>query len=106
MSGVGTLLAERRKAKEMTQDDVAERLGMSRSNYSHMETTRSRLGTMASLSLACDVLDIDPLEMVLALGFKVRLPDGVRDQDEVRLLERWRTLPPETKAFLRQGLGL
>jgi hypothetical protein len=52
------------------------------------------------------LLDIDPLEMCLALGFKVRLPEGVLDLDEVRLLERWRNLDPDLKAFLRAGLGL
>lgn len=104
-SNVSTLLADHRKAKDLTQADVADRLGMSRTNYSHMETTRKNNG-FAPLAQACDVLDIDPLEMALACGFKVRLPEGVRDLDEIRLLERWRTLPETTKQFLRDGLGL
>jgi transcriptional regulator with XRE-family HTH domain len=105
MTDVATLLSNHRKAKEWTQADVADRLGMSRANYSHMETVRKNVG-FAALSKACDVLDIDPLEMALALGFKLRLPEGVRDLDEARLLERWRTLDEPTKAFLRLGLEL
>ena len=103
---IGTLLSEHRKAKGMTQADVADRLGMSRANYSHMETQRRHDDPSAHLSDACSILDIDPLEMVLAMGFKVRLPDGVQDLEETRLLERWRKLPPDTKAFLRAALRL
>lgn len=106
MNGAGALLADRRKTLDMTQTDVADRLGTSRANYSHMETQRASQDHLALLQKACDVLDIDPLEMCLALGFKVRLPEGIRDLEESRLLERWRNLDPESKTFLRRGLGL
>lgn len=102
---VGTLLSTRRKEKDLTQLDVATRLGTSRANYSHMETAHRR-NTAAILSRACTVLDIDPLEMVQALGFRISLPDGVRDQEEARLLERWRSMDDAMKSFLRAGLGL
>ena len=102
---IGTLLADRRKEKGMTQQDVADRLKTSRANYSHMETTRRRDQNRLLVEV-CEVLDIDPLEMVLALGFKVRLPDGVQDLEEAKLLDRWRNLPAETKSFLRAALRL
>lgn len=103
---VGNLLVTGRKAKDLTQADVAARLGMSRANYSHMETARRRDQPVTHLAEACSILDIDPLDMVQALGFKVRLPEGVRDREEAQLLERWRKLPEETKTFLRSALGL
>lgn len=103
---LGDLLAEARKAKRLTQEDVAQSIGMSRGNYGHMESGRRR-----------DVLDPDQartvsrrlgismLDLVVAMGYPVECP-GFEDEKEVALLAAVRKASPAERRFLLRGLGI
>ena len=102
----GAWLADRRKAKNLTQDDVAARLGMSRGNYGHFESGRRKVPlTVEQHRTLVRLLDLDGLELLTRQGFEARCP-GFENQEEIAVLQAYRRLDPDGRRFLLRGLGL
>lgn len=102
----GRLLAEKRKARDLTQEEVAAVLGMTRANYSLLETGKRKdvLDPERAIKLA-KLLQVDMLTLVNAMGYPVRV-SGAESEDEIRLLQEFRNLEPSARRFLLRGLGL
>ncbi len=69
---LATLLREHRQLLEMTQEEVADRAGVSRQTYNKYESGRTTNPKPAELRAVCRVLELDPREIVVALGFVTR----------------------------------
>lgn len=106
-SYLGTLLAERRQAKQLTQDDMARALRMARSNYTHIESGRRKdvALTPDQAVIVCRVLDIEMLDLVLAIGFPVKLPAGVETEEELHLLQGFRRASHPLRRYMLAGLS-
>lgn len=102
----GRLLAERRRAKGFTQKEVASFIGMTRENYSWMETGRRKepLGPDQAKRLS-RLLDLDMLTLLNAMGYGVECP-GFENEEEVALVAAYRRLSPAQQRMLRAAAGL
>lgn len=102
----GRMLGDRRKAKGLTQEDVAAILGISRSNYSLVETgkTKEVIDPERAIKLA-RLLEIDMLDLVIAMGYPIRLP-GFEDEEEAAFLQAYRQLTRDQQRVLRAAVGL
>ncbi len=102
----GRLLAERRRARALTQEDVAAILGMTRANYSLLETGKQKsvIEPDRAVKLA-RLLDIDMLTLVQAMGYPVKIP-GFPDNEEATFLQAYREHSPAQQAVLRAAVGL
>lgn len=97
----GRLLAERRKFKNLTQEDVAAVLGMTRANYSQIETGKRKevIDPDRAIKLS-RLLDVDMFALVTLMGYPLRHP-GQLTEDEVELLESYRRLSPAQQRVIR-----
>ncbi|MFC1976116.1 helix-turn-helix domain-containing protein [Chloroflexota bacterium] len=75
-----------REEKGLTQNDVAEILGVERASYAHVETGRNML-TIPNLFKLQEILD-KPVTYFLDIGI------GDLTADETELLELYRAIPP------------
>ena len=91
-------LKEARKAKGLTQKEVAEYIGIGQSGYSYWETDRSRINSQ-SLSRLATLFEVSTDYL---LGKEEPTPtngDGL-DYQEKELLALIRDLTPDQKDFL------
>lgn len=102
----GAKLADARKRKGLTQDEMAEALGMTRGNYGHMENGRRKDPLTPDQAITVSRrLGLNMLELVTAMGYPVECP-GLEGEKEAALILRFRTASPDLRRFLLQGLGL
>lgn len=69
MAEFGALVAAARKAQRWTQDDVAERTGISRATLSRWERGKADQPTGHQARKLCLALGVNPVRAVVALGF-------------------------------------
>lgn len=103
---LGELVAAARRARQLTQQEVAERIGMKRELYSQLETGRRK--EPLSPQQAADIerhLGISMLSIVNAMGYRV-VPPGFQNPREAALLEAFRNAPEDLQEFVARGLGL
>jgi len=87
------MLADARKKKGLTQDDMANALGMTRGNYGHVESGRRKDPlTPDQAETVARRLGINMLDLVIAMGYPVKCP-GLEGEKEVALLQAYRTAP-------------
>jgi transcriptional regulator with XRE-family HTH domain len=67
-----TLLRETRKLRGMTQDELIDRSGVSRSTILRWEKGTPGSINVEQVRQLCTTLDLDPREAVVALGFVTR----------------------------------
>ena len=60
---IGKMLKEKRTKKRMTQQQVADRLGITRSAYGYYETGRTAVD-IETFKAICQILYIDPYEFL------------------------------------------
>lgn len=103
---LGGLLASHRHAQGLSQQDVAERVKMSRENYSQLETGRRKEPPTPQQAIALSkLLQIPMLPFVNAMGYPVEAP-GFEDEEEVAFLQAFRQLTPDQKKLLYAAVGL
>lgn len=102
----GTLLAERRKARRLTQEEVASVLGMTRANYSLLETGKRKevIGPDQAIKLA-RLLEIDMLDLVVAMGYPVR-PGGTLSRRAEQVAQAFESASPTVQEHIARGLGV
>lgn len=100
----GKLLAERRRAKHLTQEDVAGVLGMTRANYGLIEGGKRKevIDPDRAIKLA-RLLDIDMFQLVAAMGYPLRIPGSLTEY-EAQLLENYRRLSPAQQQVIRAAV--
>jgi len=76
-NATGQLIKNARKAKGLTQDQVADLLGIKRQGYAHYEYGHS-LPTADDLPKLCEVLDLDPT----VFGMSGQTPVSVPPTDD------------------------
>lgn len=69
---LATLLRERRVHMQMTQEEVADRAGISRQTYNKYERGMTASPKPRELRAVCVALQLDPREVPIALGFVTR----------------------------------
>jgi transcriptional regulator with XRE-family HTH domain len=69
---LATLLRQRRLQMQITQEDVADRAGISRQTYNKYERGGTLNPKPRELRAVCLVLKLDPREVPVALGFVTR----------------------------------
>lgn len=101
----GRLLAQHRRAKNLTQDDVAGVLGMTRGNYSQMETGKRKevIDPERAIKL-CRLLDLDMNSLLREMGYPLRI-QGAMDESEALLLEHYRQLTPAQQRVIRAAVS-
>lgn len=101
---LGALLRMHRLALGLTQAEVADRIGMGRANYTHVENGRRKEPlTPQQVEAAERLLGISAWTMLRASGYPLKVPGGgdPNAAEWVDLLER---LPPDDqKAVLRHA---
>lgn len=102
----GRLIAEKRKTRRLTQEDVAAVLGMTRANYSQLETGKRKdvLDPERTIKLA-RLLEVEVLDLVIGMGYPLRLPQ-IEDSKDLSLIRAYHEASPATQDFVRRGLGL
>ncbi|MFC3615142.1 helix-turn-helix transcriptional regulator [Lutimaribacter marinistellae] len=81
-------IAELRKERGMTQDDLAQAIGMSRAFVAHIEIGTRQLSPRKQKTIA-DALGVDPTELI-----DFDAPDPA---DERRLIEAFRAASPDQR---------
>ena len=94
---IGTRIRAVRRERGLTQDDLAEKVGVSRSAVAQWETGRTGQVT-GNLSRIADVLDVN-VEFLM-YGDDKRGPAEVRHGDELALLRLYRECEPEDRQML------
>ena len=96
---IGQKLREARQRADLSQADAARRLGMERSNLSHIEQGRSHL-TLENLvkvprQYGCKITDLLPDEVVADYDRQ-----RARDHDLQRIIDAWPELSADVKTVL------
>ena len=94
---IGTRIRAVRRDRGLTQDDLADRVGVSRSAVAQWETGRTGQIT-GNLSRIADVLEIN-VEFLM-YGDDKRAAAEVRQGDELALLRLYRECEPEDRQML------
>lgn len=103
---LGRVLLEHRKARELTQDDVASALGISRQRYGQIENGKEQVAfDPERAQKLARLLQIDMLQLCVAMGFPIRCP-GFENDFEPVLLQAFRSASPAVQEHIRRGLGL
>jgi transcriptional regulator with XRE-family HTH domain len=103
---LGSLLKERRLARNLIQEEVSAVLGVTRQRYGQIENGSSSITIPPDRATKlCRLLEIDMLDLVIAMGYPIRLP-GVDRTEDVTLLKAFHEANRETQEFVRRGLEL
>lgn len=78
---LATLLRERRAIMQLTQQEVADRAGISRQTYNKYESGKTPNPKPGELRAVCRALELDPREIPVALGFVTREEIGLPPQE-------------------------
>lgn len=102
----GRLIKDARRAKNLTQEDVAAWISVDRSAISQLETTgrKTPLDPDKTRILARG-LDISPLVLLQAMGYETGF-DGIRGEEEVVLLSAFRKLDSRDQRRVGAVAGL
>lgn len=102
----GRLLADRRKARNLTQEDVASVLGITRANYSQMETgKRKEVLDPERAAKVARLLEIELLDLVIAMGYPIR-PSGPFSPRTARVAQAFEGASPAVQEHIARGLGV
>ena len=93
----GDLIKEKRKALDMTQNDLAERVGVTKATVSRWESGDIQKLKEPVLKELCNTLSIDPL---------VILRDEVIFNDELELIHTYRAMNDYEKSAVRRLLNI
>lgn len=95
---LGERIAKRRKALNMTQDDVAEATGLSNNHISNIENSHS-IPSIDTLVRICEAIDTTPNYLLLGIAAHTDAEDDLRhqisqrlklcDQKKLKLIERF-----------------
>jgi hypothetical protein len=96
---IGTRIRALRREKGITQDELADSVGVSRSAVAQWETGRAGQIT-GNLSRIADVLEINV--EYLMYGDDKQAPGEARQGDEMAILRLYRECAPEDRAILLQ----
>lgn len=116
MNKLGHLLRNARETlalelgREITEGDVAAAINasgvpMERKTYSNIETGRTKTIKPKVAAALTEVLPVTGLQIVQALGYEVAF-EGIRDEEEVALLEAFRLASDPARRAVRGALGL
>jgi len=94
---IGTRVRATRRQRGMTQDELADKVGVSRSAVAQWETGRAGQVT-GNLSRIAGVLDVNV--EYLMYGDDKRAAGDVRQGDELALLRLYRECEPEDRQML------
>lgn len=94
---IGARIRAARRERGMTQDELSERVGVSRSAVAQWETGRAGQVT-GNLSRIADVLEVNV--EYLMYGDDKRAVGDVRQGDELALLRLYRECDPEDRQML------
>lgn len=97
---IGQRLRELRKSKGLSQQDVADRLGIPQSNLSRIENGKQRL----NLTVLAGILSIYEMEMDDFFSFSPEGPARPLDGEEQRILNFYRRLDEEGRQEVREFL--
>src|ERR1700722_7040670 len=95
--GIGERIRSARRERGLTQDDLADQVGVSRSAVAQWETGRTGQIT-GNLSRIADVLEVNV--EYLMYGNDKRAAGEVRQGDELALLRLYRECEPEDRQML------
>lgn len=96
-----------REAKDITQDDIAAELGISRSRWSRIESGRCGI-TLEQLRAVAEFYGVSLDYLEYGRGASAGLPHAgelVDDPDELAWLDFWRRIKPEDKPAVFRLLG-
>jgi transcriptional regulator with XRE-family HTH domain len=112
--GFGSLIRETREGRGWSQDDLAEKSGVSRPTIQRYETGKTAAPDPDAVRKIVRTLDLDPREVVVAIGFITRTELGATPKQPPALdavLARARRLledpaiPDRAKDTLRRGIN-
>jgi len=93
---VGEKIRELRKARSLTQAELAAKVGVQQSDLCRMETGEYKVG-LETLLLILGVFGMN-------IGEFFQEPPRARDRGEEELLRRWRALPARAREEVRDFL--
>jgi transcriptional regulator with XRE-family HTH domain len=103
---LGSVLRDHRLRKDLTQEEVAAVLGITRQRYGQIESGKHVTVFEPERAIRiCRLLDIEMLPFVRAMGFPLSSPSGPT-QTEEEVLEAFRRAAPIVQEHIRRGLGL
>ena len=85
---IGGRIKQRRRAAGMTQEQLAEKVGISASFLGHIERG-TRVASLETLVAICNTLNVTP-EYLLSASlhtFDQRMPEGLSEHDRAKLSE-------------------
>jgi transcriptional regulator with XRE-family HTH domain len=92
-------LREVRKTLKISQSDFASKMGMAQSGYSQVETGENTL-TEQNIKLICLIYGVNEKWLRTGEGEMFNPVPKPKDNDEKQLLEMFRLLSPEMRAFV------
>lgn len=104
---LGQMLKDARLRRRLTQDDVSSVLGMTRGNYGQIERGDRKTVVFEpdqAIKL-CRLLELDMLNLVIAMGYPVKVP-SLNDPRDVAFLEAFHRQPPAVQEALRRAVGV
>jgi transcriptional regulator with XRE-family HTH domain len=96
-------LREVRKTLNINQSDFALKIGMAQSGYSQVETGENTL-TEQNIKLICLIYGVNETWLRTGEGEMFIPVSKPKDDDEKELLEIFRRLSPEMRAFVLQKI--
>ncbi|MGD9827097.1 MAG: helix-turn-helix domain-containing protein [Hyphomicrobiaceae bacterium] len=101
---LGSLVRDARRLRNLSQDELAEALKVSRMTVSQLERGRPKKPLDADfVNRLARVLDLPVVEMLAAMGYALDF-DGLQDEREVTLLRLYRATPPPYQRAVLRGL--
>lgn len=101
---LGGIVRDARRRRDLTQDELAEVLGVSRETVSQLERGRPKKPLDPDfVNRLASHLELPVIDLVLALGYNVRF-EGIGNDQEVALLELYRQSPPQYQRAVLRGL--
>jgi len=101
---LGGLIRDARRQRRLTQNEIAEALGLSREQVSAIERGRPKKPLDPDhINTLADILSLPVLDMVIAQGYAVRVP-VIKDEQQATLLHLFQVVPARYQRAVIRGL--
>lgn len=98
METIGDRLRKLREARQLTQDQVAEKIGVRQGSYTQLETGKTKTPRSSNLAKYARLYGVDPEWLMTGKGSQH--PISTLSDDESDLVVVYRSLSPEGRGYV------